>query len=209
MKKMLGLLLAFLLLACLTPSALADDTVYSEGYFYYTVDDGSITIVGYFGNETEVTVPAMIAGIPVNTIAPGAFDGTTVRKVNLPDTIMSFEAGNSPLDVTFDANTEDPFVVESGIEEENGSSVDEATVDLDLTEEQGAESTEITDPASGQSQTESGKTEVGEPGTEPENPDDSEKPNNVQTAKIAAISVGGAAVLIAVLAAFTAKKKKK
>ena len=74
MKKCVSVLLAVLLLAGFCATAFADDTVYTEGYFYYTVEDGSITIVGYFGNETEVTIPASIAGVPVNAVAPGVID---------------------------------------------------------------------------------------------------------------------------------------
>ena len=69
-------------------------TEYVDGYLRYTVAEGSVTITGYNGNESEVTVPAQIAGTPVNTIATGAFhDSSTVTKVNLPDTIMTVEEG--------------------------------------------------------------------------------------------------------------------
>ena len=68
--------------------------VYSNGYFRYTVEDYSVTIISYTGTENEVTVPTMIAGNPVNVIAEGAFArNTNVKKVNLPDTIMSIEEG--------------------------------------------------------------------------------------------------------------------
>ena len=76
-------------------SARADETVYTEGYFYYTIEDGSITITGYFGNETIVKVPNNIAGIPVNAIASGAFEGTTVEVLYLPDTIMHIGEGGT------------------------------------------------------------------------------------------------------------------
>ena len=65
---------------------------YTEGYFEYEVTDSSVTITGYFGRETDVTVPAMIAGNPVNTISTGAFINTTVKTLNLPDTIMTIES---------------------------------------------------------------------------------------------------------------------
>ena len=68
-------------------------TVYSEGYFYYTVSDESVTITGYFGKETETRVPAMIAGYPVNTIKKGAFLGTSLQTIILPDCIMVVEDG--------------------------------------------------------------------------------------------------------------------
>lgn len=69
-------------------------TEYVDGYLRYTVADGSVTITGYNGRESEVTVPSKIAGVPVNTIAAGAFsNASTVTKVNLPDTIMTIEEG--------------------------------------------------------------------------------------------------------------------
>lgn len=109
MKKLLSVLLLVLLFAFLCAPASAEEPVYTEGYFYFTVEDDSITIVGYFGSETEVTVPASIAGIPVNTIAPGAFDGTPVTKLYLPDTITSYESGSSQIEIVFDANTDHPL----------------------------------------------------------------------------------------------------
>ena len=96
MKKTISALLLLTLCFCLlTVPAWADGEVYSEGYFYYTFADGSITITGYFGKETEVTVPSSIAGYPVNAIAPGAFAGTTVEIIHLPDTIMVVGEGGT------------------------------------------------------------------------------------------------------------------
>ena len=96
MKRIISLTITMLLMLCLgTGSARADDTVYSEGPFYYTFADGSITIVGYFGRDKVVHVPASIAGYPVNAIAPGAFAGTDVEVIYLPDTIMVVGEGGT------------------------------------------------------------------------------------------------------------------
>ncbi len=68
--------------------------LYSNGYFRYTVEDYSVTIISYTGTESEVNVPNMIAGNPVNVIAKGAFaKNKSAKKINLPDTIMSVEEG--------------------------------------------------------------------------------------------------------------------
>ena len=75
-------------------------TVYTEDAFYYTIEDRSITITGYFGDDAVVNVPSMIAGLPVNHIAPYAFEGTGVQIVNLPETIESVEKS------AFDASTQ-------------------------------------------------------------------------------------------------------
>ena len=89
-KSVFVILLCALLIAPLTAAA----ATYTEGYFFYEVEDESITITGYFGRDSEVDVPSNIAGLPVSTIAGGAFSGnSSVGKVNLPDTIMTIENG--------------------------------------------------------------------------------------------------------------------
>ena len=88
MKRLLMFVAAFVLGMCLFAApAFASQTTYTEGYFYYTVADESVTITGYFGREAEVTVPSSIAGYPVNSIAEGAFAGSSATTVHLPDTV--------------------------------------------------------------------------------------------------------------------------
>lgn len=86
---LLVVFLAFTWFPCMG-TALAD-TVYTEGDFYYELQDESIVITGYFGSDTEITLPDKIAGYPVSKIVSGAFMGTTVKVINLPDTIMTIE----------------------------------------------------------------------------------------------------------------------
>ena len=89
----------------------SDPTVYTEGTLYYTISNNSITITGCFGKKEEVTVPAMIAGYPVNAIAKGAFTSNKyIKKLNLPDTISKVEPGAIPSDikVIYNANTDHP-----------------------------------------------------------------------------------------------------
>ena len=81
------IILCVLILLFTAVFAAADDTVYTEGYFYYTISDKSITITGYFGNDTVVVIPAGIAGIPVNAIGPNAFAGSGVQIIFIPDTV--------------------------------------------------------------------------------------------------------------------------
>ena len=93
MKKLIPVLLSLLMALAMTATAQAA-TVYTEGALHYTIADESITITGYFGKDAAVTVPASIAGIPVNTIAKGAFTGNdNVKTVDLPDTITAVEEG--------------------------------------------------------------------------------------------------------------------
>lgn len=105
MKKLIPLLLALVMALSLTAVASAS-TVYTEGALYYTIADESITITGYFGRDEVVTVPASIAGIPVNTIAKGVFTGNSaVRVVDLPDTIITVEEGAFASGITVNYNS--------------------------------------------------------------------------------------------------------
>ncbi len=90
-KALTGLLLAAVLCFAMRAPAYAD---YIQGYFRYTVSDGSVTITAYTGDESAVTVPDMIAGNPVGTIAAGAFaESTDVVTVYLPETVTAVEPG--------------------------------------------------------------------------------------------------------------------
>lgn len=105
------LLVAAGLLSFGAPSALAEDIIYTEGTLYYTEANESITIVGCFGRDAEVWVPAMIAGVPVNTIATGAFtENKHIQTLYLPDTIMRIEEGaiGDWIYVVYNANTDHP-----------------------------------------------------------------------------------------------------
>ena len=111
MLVLLAALLAVGLLGAGVRVARADGTVYTEGTLYYTIANESITIVGCFGRDAEIRVPAMIAGIPVNTIASGAFaNNAYVKTVYLPDTISKVESGAfaSGIRVVYNANTDHP-----------------------------------------------------------------------------------------------------
>lgn len=94
-------------------------TTYTEGYFNYIIEDESITITYYKGSASEVTVPNSLVGYPVSKLAAGSFSKcTTLRKLNLPDTIVEIEEGALPQGITvvYDSNTDTPQ--NSGVEEE-------------------------------------------------------------------------------------------
>lgn len=88
-----------------------------------------MTIIGYTGREENVTVPSMIGGYPVNTIAPEAFAGTGVTSVVLPDTIMTVEEGAFGPGQTAvyaqsgepAAPSADPTAGPAGVRDENGN----------------------------------------------------------------------------------------
>lgn len=148
MKKLIPVLLSLLMALTMTATALAA-TVYTEGALHYTIADESITITGYFGKDAAVTVPASIAGIPVNTIAKGAFTGNdNVKTVDLPDTITAVEegafasgitvnynsnvnGGNTPDDSKPDDSKPDDNKPDDNKPNNGGSGADTGTVDVD------------------------------------------------------------------------------
>lgn len=142
MKKLIPVLLSLFMALAVASPAFAD-TVYTEGALNYTIADESITITGYFGKDAEVTVPASIAGTPVNTIAAGAFaHNDSVKKVNLPDTITSVEEGAFAAGITVNYQSNvvgggssigegDSTGGGSGGGSDSSTGIDEATVDAD------------------------------------------------------------------------------
>lgn len=94
MKKILYTLL--ILSIVLTNSirvVFADDTLYIDNTCYYTIgDDGNITIVEHYGNETEYEIPRAIGLHYVTSIKAGAFSDK-VTYVKIPDTVSNIEEG--------------------------------------------------------------------------------------------------------------------
>ena len=61
-----------------------------DPWHYILLEDGSATIAGYNGNETEITIPAVIEGFPVSSIADSAFyNNKTITGVRIPDSVVS------------------------------------------------------------------------------------------------------------------------
>jgi hypothetical protein len=57
--------------------------------FEYGIKNGTITINGYWGSETEVRIPAVINGIRVTTIDLEAFRGKQLISVTIPNTVTT------------------------------------------------------------------------------------------------------------------------
>lgn len=57
--------------------------------FLYTLADGEATITAYRGDSLDLLIPAAVDGYPVTAIGDGAFEGTRIRSVSLPDTVKS------------------------------------------------------------------------------------------------------------------------
>lgn len=62
------------------------NTVVPDG-LEYTVYDNYAAITGYTGIATELIIPDQIQGVPVTEIARNAFDGCSLTKLVIPDTV--------------------------------------------------------------------------------------------------------------------------
>ena len=68
---------------------LADTLTTADGYAY-TVANGAVTITGYTGSATELTIPAKIDGLPVTTIGANAFsDHDNLTKITIPEGVTT------------------------------------------------------------------------------------------------------------------------
>ncbi|MDE6110984.1 MAG: sigma-70 family RNA polymerase sigma factor, partial [Eubacterium sp.] len=63
----------------------------NASYDYELLDDGTIKISSYAGNETEVVIPTEIDGYTVSTIGKGAFWNGNLTKVEIPVGIKDIE----------------------------------------------------------------------------------------------------------------------
>ena len=92
MKKSFFIVLSVILLVfCFSIPVHADETdttKYSSGNFYYHAHEGYVSICGYLGNDTEISIPSSIAGKPVSEIESKAFEGCdTIETVTIPETV--------------------------------------------------------------------------------------------------------------------------
>lgn len=92
MKKKISsfiVVVVMLLLVSQTAYAAEDNKEYSSGHFFYHSHEGYVSISGYLGRETEITIPSNISGKPVSEIEAKAFDGCdTIQTITVPDTVV-------------------------------------------------------------------------------------------------------------------------
>lgn len=134
---------AAVLAACLTaPAAFAVETTPPTSDYTYTITkNNTVTITGYTGSDTALTVPAKLDGSPVTEIAADAFaeqtkltsvtlpDGlkkiaddaffncTSLKAITLPDSVTSltgaaFSGCTQEIKLTLDGNS--PYTVDNG-----------------------------------------------------------------------------------------------
>ena len=59
--------------------------------YTYTVSENAITITGYSGGETKITIPDTIDGLSVVAIGREAFKNSTLTEVVIPDTVKKID----------------------------------------------------------------------------------------------------------------------
>jgi hypothetical protein len=65
----------------------------AQAQFYCATNNGTISITGYYGSGGDVTIPGVIGGLPVTSIAAGAFlNQTTINVVTVPDSVTNIGA---------------------------------------------------------------------------------------------------------------------
>ena len=58
------------------------------GRFLYTVENGTATITGYTGNDSQLTLPSSIDGYAVTAIADDAFTSDSLESVTIPEGVI-------------------------------------------------------------------------------------------------------------------------
>ena len=98
MKRFSSLLLAIVMLLGLTAgiglSAYAetdsDGNLICDGYTYVLLDDGTVEITGYVGEETDLSIPTELDGLAVTSIGESAFwQCESLTSVEIPDCVTN------------------------------------------------------------------------------------------------------------------------
>ncbi len=91
MKKIVFLIVNVMVLLCFCVVANALES--EEGY-YYTIEDGEVTITGHRYIAGDMTVPAEIEGCPVTAIGSYAFkSGGAMTSITLPESVTTLGYG--------------------------------------------------------------------------------------------------------------------
>lgn len=87
--RLLSALLSVAMLFTFLPTAAFAATPNSESDFTYTISDNSVTITGYKGTATDVTIPKKIEGYPVTKIGENAFQKSSLTNITIPNSVTS------------------------------------------------------------------------------------------------------------------------
>jgi hypothetical protein len=64
-----------------------------QAQFSFTTNNGAVTITGYTGSNSLVTIPRLLAELPVTTVGEWAFYATPVANILVPDSVTNIEDG--------------------------------------------------------------------------------------------------------------------
>ena len=62
-----------------------------KGEFTYEKVENGVSVTGYNGESTDVIIPEKLGGKTVVSIGEGAFDGSVITSVVIPDTVQTVE----------------------------------------------------------------------------------------------------------------------
>ena len=95
-KKFVSMVMVLAMLLSMMPFSAMKAYAEVEGDWTYTLYDEGTTaaITGYNGTDTEIVIPAMMAGKPVTRIGSNTFkDNTEITSVTIPDSVLRIESG--------------------------------------------------------------------------------------------------------------------
>ena len=88
------LLLIYFIFTSYLNIAAINAAVTSDGYVY-TNSINSISITGYTGFQSSITIPSQINGLPVTDLAYDAFaNNLTITSVTIPSSVLTIQQGN-------------------------------------------------------------------------------------------------------------------
>lgn len=122
---------AAVLAACLTaPAAFAAETTPPTSDYTYTITkDDTVTITGYTGSDTVLTVPQKLGGSPVTEIAADAFaEQTALTSVTLPDGLRKIAD-----DAFFDCTSLETLTLTDSVTSLTGAAFSGCTQEITLT----------------------------------------------------------------------------
>ena len=88
--KWVGVVLAIIMVVCALPAFSFETKAETSGdYEYEFLEDGTIEITEYLGDNTDVVIPSKIDGYDVTQIGYGVFHLSNIESVSLPDSVIS------------------------------------------------------------------------------------------------------------------------
>ena len=88
-----SILLKTLALSALIPFSMWGQAAVFEDFQYEITAENTVTITGYTGANTEVSIPSEIEGLPVTSVGIRAFMGSDLTRIVIPDSVTEISSG--------------------------------------------------------------------------------------------------------------------